>query len=124
MGTDVSVRLQHHERIYLLLLSSIASWVSVSPPTDKPTAPDDDTKAIRRTEDGTTWEIVDDFRGQSAYSTDTGEARTIDYLGALLAGWTLLAPQTKCGGTQWVTDRGPASGRGCSRREETEATSG
>ncbi|WP_048797323.1 MULTISPECIES: tail fiber assembly protein [Serratia] len=75
---------------------------------DKPTLPDDDTKAIRRTEDGTAWEIVDDFRGQLAYNTDTGEARTVDYLGPLLAGWTLLAPQTpydKWDGTQWVTDK-------------------
>ncbi|HBC7420632.1 TPA: tail fiber assembly protein [Serratia marcescens] len=76
--------------------------------TDKPTLPDDDAKAIRRTEDGTAWEIVDDFRGQLAYNTDTGEARTVDYLGPLLAGWTLLAPQTpydKWDGTKWVTDK-------------------
>lgn len=76
--------------------------------TDAPTLPTEDNKAIRRTEDGAAWEIVDDFRGQPAYSTDTGEPRTIDYLGPLPAGWTLLAPQTpydRWDGTQWVTDK-------------------
>ncbi|CAI1511469.1 Caudovirales tail fibre assembly protein [Serratia quinivorans] len=76
--------------------------------TDKPTLPTEDNKAIRRTEDGTAWEIVDDYRGQLAYSTDTGESRTVDYLGLIITGWTLLAPQTpydKWDGTQWVTDK-------------------
>ena len=76
--------------------------------TDKPTLPTEDNKAIRRTEDGKAWEIVDDYRGQVTYSTDSGEPRTIDYLGPLLAGWTLLAPQTpydKWDGSKWVTDK-------------------
>ncbi|WP_085337021.1 tail fiber assembly protein [Serratia marcescens] len=76
--------------------------------TDKPTLPTEGNKAIRRTEDGAAWEIVDDFRGQPAYSTETGEAREIDYLGPVLAGWTLLAPQTpydKWDGNKWVTDK-------------------
>ncbi|MDK1707005.1 tail fiber assembly protein [Serratia marcescens] len=75
--------------------------------TDKPTQPTEDNKAIRRTEDGKAWEIVDDFRGQPSYSTETGEPQTIDYLGPVRDGWTLLAPQTpydKWDGTQWVTD--------------------
>lgn len=75
--------------------------------TDSPTQPTEDNKAIRRTEDGTAWEIVDDYRGQTAYSTETGEPQTIDYLGPVRDGWTLLAPQTpydKWDGTQWVTD--------------------
>ncbi|MGQ8702274.1 tail fiber assembly protein [Serratia marcescens] len=76
--------------------------------TDKPTLPTEDNKAIRRTEDGTAWEIVDDFRGKVAYSTETGEAGTIDYLGPVATGWTLLAPQTpydKWDGKRWVTDK-------------------
>lgn len=76
--------------------------------TDKPTLPKDDTKAIRRTEDGSAWEIVDDFRGQPAYNTETGEVRMIDYLGPVAAGWTLQAPQTqydKWDDKQWVTDK-------------------
>lgn len=76
--------------------------------TDAPTLPTEDNKAIRRTQDGLAWDIVDDYRGQVAYSTDTGEPRTVDYLGPLLAGGTLLAPQTpydKWDGTQWATDK-------------------
>ncbi|WP_337039904.1 tail fiber assembly protein [Serratia marcescens] len=76
--------------------------------TDKPTLPTEDNKAIRRTEDGTAWEIVDDFRGKVAYSTETGEPRTIDYLGPVVTGWTLLAPLTpydKWNGKKWVTDK-------------------
>lgn len=75
--------------------------------TDAPTLPTEDNKAIRRTEDGTAWEIVDDFRGQVAYNTETGESQTIDYLGPVATGWTLLAPQTAYDtwdGEQWVTD--------------------
>lgn len=76
--------------------------------TDAPTLPTADNQAIRRTEDGTAWEIVDDFRGQLAYNTDTGEPRAIDYLGPVATGWTLLAPQTpydKWDGKKWVTDK-------------------
>ncbi|MEL5280826.1 tail fiber assembly protein [Serratia bockelmannii] len=76
--------------------------------TDKPTLPTEDNKAIRRTEDGTAWEIVDDFRGKVAYSTETGESQTIDYLGPVATGWTLLAPLTpydKWNGKKWVTDK-------------------
>ncbi len=76
--------------------------------TDKPTQPTEDNKAIRRTEDGMAWEIVDDFRGQPAYNTETGEVRKIDYLGPVAAGWTLQSPQTqydKWDGKQWMTDK-------------------
>ena len=75
---------------------------------DAPTLPTEDNKAIRRTEDGKAWETVDDYRGQPAYSTDTGEPRKVDYLGPITIGWTLLAPQTpydKWDGSKWVTDK-------------------
>lgn len=75
--------------------------------TDKPAELDDNTKAIRRTADGSAWEVVDDLRGQLAYSTETGEASTVDFIGPLPDGWTLLAPATpfdKWDGDKWVTD--------------------
>ncbi|MGN5574442.1 tail fiber assembly protein [Enterobacter sp. Lyrl_3] len=75
--------------------------------TDKPAELDDNTKAIRRTADGSAWEVVDDLRGQLAYSTETGEASTVDFIGPLPDGWTLLAPASpfdKWDGDKWVTD--------------------
>lgn len=38
--------------------------------TDKPTMPAGDNQAIRRTEDGKAWEVVDDYRDQLTYDTD------------------------------------------------------
>jgi hypothetical protein len=76
--------------------------------TDKPTAPTEDNQAIRRTEDGSTWEIVPDYRGQTAYSTETGQPETVSEMGELPDTLTLLAPQTPFDvwdGTQWVTDK-------------------
>ncbi|MGC6031358.1 tail fiber assembly protein [Enterobacter kobei] len=70
--------------------------------TDKPAKLDDNTKAIRRTADGSAWEVVDDLRGQLAYSTDPREENTVDFIGPLPDGWTLLSPQTPF--DKWVTD--------------------
>ena len=75
--------------------------------TDKPAEPDDNTRAIRRTADGLAWEMVDDFRGRLIYSTETGDSLTVDFIGPLPDGWTLLAPATpfdKWDGDKWVTD--------------------
>lgn len=75
---------------------------------DAPTLPAESDKAVRRTADSKAWEIVDDFRGQPSYSTETGESQTIGYLGPVRDGWTLLAPQTpydKWDGKKWVTDK-------------------
>jgi hypothetical protein len=76
--------------------------------TDAPTLPDGDNLAIRRTEDGSSWEIVPDYRGQTVYSTETGQPETVSEMGELPDTLTLLAPQTPFDawdGTQWVTDK-------------------
>jgi hypothetical protein len=76
--------------------------------TDKPTVPTEENQAIRRREDGSAWEIVPDYRGQTAYSTETGQPETVTEMGELPDTLTLLAPQTPFdiwGGTQWVTDK-------------------
>jgi hypothetical protein len=75
--------------------------------TDVPTLPTEQDKAVRRKEDGSAWEIVDDFRGLPAYNTETQQKVIIDYLGPLEPGWTLIAPTTtfdKWDGEKWVTD--------------------
>ncbi|TXE27158.1 tail fiber assembly protein [Serratia marcescens] len=75
---------------------------------DAPTLPTDQNKAVRRTEEGSAWEIVPDYRGKTAYSTDTGQPQPVIDMGDLPPMLTLLAPQTpydKWDGTQWVTDK-------------------
>lgn len=74
---------------------------------DAPTLPTEQNKAVRRKQDGSAWEIVDDYRGQLSYNTETRQAATVDYIGVLLDGWTLLAPAgpfDKWNGKKWVTD--------------------
>lgn len=74
---------------------------------DAPTLPTEQNKAVRRKQDGSGWEIVDDFREKLAYSTETGQSTMIDYIGPLADGWTLTPPKTsfdKWDGSQWVTD--------------------
>lgn len=76
--------------------------------TDVPTLPTGANKAVRRTADGKAWEIVADYRGQTAYSTKTGQPQPVDDMGDLSATLTLLAPQTpydNWDGTRWVTDK-------------------
>lgn len=75
---------------------------------DAPTLPTDQSQAVRRTAEGSAWEIVPDYRGQTAYSTDTGQPQPVIVMGDLPPTLTLLAPQTpydKWDGTQWVTDK-------------------
>ncbi|MCS4266596.1 tail fiber assembly protein [Serratia sp. BIGb0163] len=75
---------------------------------DAPTLPTDQDKAVRRTEEGGAWEIVPDYRGQKAYSIETGQPQPVMDMGNLAPTLTLLAPQTpydKWDGTQWVTDK-------------------
>lgn len=75
---------------------------------DAPTLPTDQNKAVRRTEEGSAWEIVADYRGQTAYSTETGQPHPVTDMGDMPATLTLLAPQTpydKWDGTKWVTDK-------------------
>lgn len=76
--------------------------------TDVPTLPTGANNAVRRTADGKAWKIVADYRGQMAYSTETGQPQPVTDIGDLPATLTLLAPQTpydKWDGTQWVTDK-------------------
>ncbi|UJR55024.1 tail fiber assembly protein [Dickeya zeae] len=63
--------------------------------------------AICRRADGSAWETVADYRGQTAYRTTNGQAQTVTALGELPDGLTLLAPATafdKWDGKSWVTD--------------------
>lgn len=74
---------------------------------DAPTLPTEQNKAVRRKQDGSAWEIVDDYRGQLSYNTETRQAATVDYISAVLDGWTLLEPSgpfDKWNGKKWVTD--------------------
>ena len=63
--------------------------------------------AICRTADFTAWEYVADHRGETVYSTETGEAVIISALGDYPEGTTTLAPSTPYdtwNGSEWVTD--------------------
>ncbi|WJV55689.1 tail fiber assembly protein [Prodigiosinella aquatilis] len=74
--------------------------------TDEPTPPEAG-KALRRTADGSAWEQVPDYRGQTVYHTQTGQAQTVTDLGDLPDDVTLMAPATsydKWNGSAWVTD--------------------
>lgn len=74
---------------------------------DAPILPTDDSLAVRRTEDGTAWEMVTDLRGQTAYSKQTGQPELISDMGDLPDDLTLLVPATpydKWDGNEWVTD--------------------
>ncbi|MHC5175236.1 tail fiber assembly protein [Serratia rhizosphaerae] len=74
---------------------------------DIPMLPNASDQAIRRTADGNAWEIVPDYRGQTVYSTDTGEPTTFEEIGELPPTLTLLAPQStfdKWNGKGWVLD--------------------
>ncbi|QOL13298.1 tail fiber assembly protein [Dickeya dianthicola] len=75
---------------------------------DAPDLPDTG-QALRRTADGSVWEHVADLRGKTAYSTTNGRAQTVQDIGALPGGLTLLAPATAFdawNGEQWVTNTG------------------
>ncbi|HEG1687070.1 TPA: tail fiber assembly protein [Enterobacter cloacae] len=63
--------------------------------------------AICRTADFTTWEYVADHRGETVYSTETGESVIVSLPGDYPEGTTTLAPATtydKWDGSEWVTD--------------------
>ena len=75
---------------------------------DAPTLPTKADKAVRRNTAGTAWEVIDDFRGETAYSTETGQPEEVSFIGELPDILTLLAPQThydKWNGSKWVTDK-------------------
>ncbi|UMB76656.1 tail fiber assembly protein [Dickeya fangzhongdai] len=64
-------------------------------------------QALCRSADGQCWESVSDFRGHTAYHTQTRQPQTIKVLGELSAGLTLLPPTSECDrwdGEKWATD--------------------
>ncbi|MBP2848771.1 tail fiber assembly protein [Dickeya oryzae] len=63
--------------------------------------------ALRRSADGSAWEHVRDWRGQTGYNIANGKPQTITSIGELPDDVTMLAPQSAFDvwdGTQWVTD--------------------
>lgn len=63
--------------------------------------------AIRRNADSTGWEYVADHRGETVYSTETGQIVTISDIGDYPENTTTKAPATpydKWDGEKWVTD--------------------
>ncbi|HFI7039739.1 TPA: tail fiber assembly protein [Escherichia coli] len=63
--------------------------------------------AICRTKDFTAWEYVADHRGETVYSTETGDAMMVSLPGDYPDGTTTLAPSTPYdtwNGSEWVTD--------------------
>jgi hypothetical protein len=74
---------------------------------DKPVLPSKAGLALVRSVDGKTWETLPDYRGQTAYSTVTGEPQTMAVIGDLPQEVTLQVPSTpfdKWNGKKWVTD--------------------
>lgn len=63
--------------------------------------------ALCRTADFTAWEYVADHRGETVYSTETGESEIVSLPGDYPEGTTTLAPSTPYdtwNGSEWVTD--------------------
>ncbi|MCG9390806.1 tail fiber assembly protein [Escherichia coli] len=63
--------------------------------------------AICRSVDLNSWEYVPDHRGETVYSTETGESKEITSLGDYPENTTTIAPLTpydKWDGEKWVTD--------------------
>ncbi|MCJ6648490.1 tail fiber assembly protein [Klebsiella pneumoniae] len=63
--------------------------------------------AICRTADFTAWEYIADHRGETVYSTETGEEVSITAPGDYPENTTILAPATPYdtwNGSEWVTD--------------------
>lgn len=74
---------------------------------DEPQLPKKDKQAIQRKNDGSAWEIVDDYRGMTAYDTQTKQSITIDFIGKLPETITLLKPNgefDQWDGKKWVVD--------------------
>ncbi|EMK2700087.1 tail fiber assembly protein [Providencia sp. Me1] len=74
---------------------------------DKPELPVKENIAIIRSEDEKSWLHITDYRGKTAYSTETRQPMEIDFIGDLPDTLTLLEPKTefdKWNGKKWVTD--------------------
>ncbi|MCT8344945.1 MULTISPECIES: tail fiber assembly protein [Photorhabdus] len=74
---------------------------------DAPDLPGSDDMAVRRSEDGSYWEIVPDHRGKIAYNTQVGAQEEVAALGELPETLTFEQPSTdfdQWDGEKWVTD--------------------
>ncbi len=80
--------------------------------------------ALCRTADISGWEQVEDYRGKTAYSIETGSPVMITAPGRLDVTLTLIAPATGYdywNGTEWVTDK-TAEQAGAITQAETQRT--
>ncbi|MBS9436898.1 tail fiber assembly protein [Photorhabdus noenieputensis] len=76
--------------------------------TDAPILPESGSLAVRRTANGNHWEIVPDYRGKTAYNTQTCLPQEITELGELPEILTFEQPTThfdRWDGSKWVTDK-------------------
>ncbi|MEI7263805.1 tail fiber assembly protein [Pectobacterium carotovorum] len=65
-------------------------------------------KALRRSADSKTWDVVQDYRGQTVYSTETRQPQTVTQFGELPDSVTLLKPASefdKWNGKKWLIDK-------------------
>ncbi|MGJ0580924.1 tail fiber assembly protein, partial [Xenorhabdus bovienii] len=88
--------------------TSIGLSLSAGAYLDAPPLRPSPNKTICRTIDGQAWEYAPDYRGETAYHTQTGQLVTIVEIGNIPAELTLLEPKTffdKWDGKQWVTDK-------------------
>lgn len=58
---------------------------------------------------GSKWEYKENHLGKTIYSTETKESKTVDYVGEIQQGWTLLEPIEfgTWDGTAWVDNIAP-----------------
>lgn len=78
------------------------------PGSSTPVAPGADVEGKTWVFDGKAWTSHEDHRDETVYSTESGQPSIIDYLGAIRAGFTTLAPATpfdKWSGDAWVLDQ-------------------
>ncbi|HAT7487988.1 TPA: tail fiber assembly protein [Enterobacter asburiae] len=81
--------------------------------------------AICRTADFTAWEYVADHRGETVYSTETGDAMMVSLPGDYPEGTTTLAPSTPYdtwNGSEWVTDTEAQQAAEVEAAEQQKAT--
>lgn len=81
--------------------------------------------AIFRTADFTAWEYVADHRGETVYSTETGDAMMVSLPGDYPEGTTTLAPSTPYdtwNGSEWVTDTEAQQAAEVEAAEQQKAT--
>ncbi|MGR7181541.1 tail fiber assembly protein [Klebsiella aerogenes] len=87
---------------YLAVGVGIPAYSSIDAPGEKK-----DGFAICRTRDLHSWEYIDDHRGETVYSTETGNELKIKNLGNYSDGITVQKPSTpydRWDGKKWVTD--------------------